>query len=139
MQVELASPRYTLEQMTGGIRTLIPTRRNWFVILFLCVWLCGWFFGFTAVAGILLNPSQSDGAPDGFLLIWITGWTLGGAFAIVAVLWQLFGQEIISIEQGLMSHRVEILGLGRTRSYMLDQVLHLRTVDYSHSMFTNQN
>jgi hypothetical protein len=45
MDVPLQGPRYTLEHTADGIRASVPSRKNWFVIIFLGIWLCGWFAG----------------------------------------------------------------------------------------------
>ena len=50
---------------------------RYFIILFLCFWLCGWAFGLvSAVKGLL-----TGGGPSLFLAVWLAGWTLGGVFA----------------------------------------------------------
>jgi len=99
MHIEPQSPRYTLETTSEGQRAVVPARRNWFVILFLCAWLVGWVFGEVSVVHQLLSPSENT--PQLFLLAWLTGWTLGGAFALAAVLWQLACREVISVKEGL--------------------------------------
>ncbi|HZV67344.1 MAG TPA: hypothetical protein VFG03_20860 [Telluria sp.] len=136
MHVEPALPRYQLERTPGGIRVAIPARRNWFVILFISVWLVAWAFGERSAIEQLTDPQKpSQGA---FLFIWLIGWTLGGAWALLSVLWQMFGKEIIIVEHGVIVHSADILGIGRTRSYAANQVTRLRAVDYTSSMRSNQ-
>jgi len=50
---------------------------RYFVILFLCFWLCGWAFGFVSAGKELLK----GGGPGLFLAVWLAMWTVGGCFA----------------------------------------------------------
>jgi hypothetical protein len=81
MDVPLQGPRFTLEHTADGIRASVPSRKNWFVIIFLGIWLCGWFAGESST-----------------------------------LLWQVAGREIISVNSLSLIHRVEALGIGRSRS-----------------------
>ena len=114
MLVEPQSARFSVEYLAEGLRAVIPARRNWFVMLFLGFWLCGWFMGETSVAGQLLTPGDKE--PSLFLAFWLAGWTVGGAFAAGAVLWQFAGREIITVNSSELVYRAEVLGLGWSRS-----------------------
>jgi hypothetical protein len=136
MLIAPASARYTVESTVDGIRISIPARRNWFIILFLIAWLGGWFFGEVSAATELLNPR--DKTPSGFLAFWLLGWTLGGAFCIAAVLWQLAGREILTVNPSWLIHRVEVFGFGLSRTYLASDVKNLRGTDDAPSLFVNQ-
>lgn len=136
MHVEPALPRYQIEHTASGIRVAVPARRSWFVILFLCVWFAGWIFGETSAISQLTDPQKKSA--DAFLFIWLIGWTLGGGWVLLTVVWQLFGKEIIMVEQGAIAHRAEILGIGRTWLYATNQVTHLRAVEFSSNMLSKQ-
>ena len=86
-----------------GLRLLIkiPSKKNWFIILFLAVWMFGWFMGETSAINEILSSDNYFG--NSFMMIWLIGWTLGGLFAITILLWSLFGQETILIERGILS------------------------------------
>ena len=109
------------------MRAVIPARRSWFVLLFLCFWLVGWAFGEVTVARQLLSPSEK--APDPFLYVWLVGWSLGGVFALVTILWQLAGKEIIAVSTGALVHRKEIFGLGRSWRYKISEVKNFRALE----------
>jgi hypothetical protein len=136
MLVEPESPRFTLENTPNGLQAIVPARKNVFVLLFMCVWLCGWVFGEVNAIRELLAPSEST--PNLFLMVWLAGWTLGGAFALGTLAWQLAGREVISIGNATLEHRVEAFGVGRTRTYRLSEVKDLRATEYSSNPFTNQ-
>jgi hypothetical protein len=136
MHIEPQEARFHVEPISDGLRAVIPARRNWFVMLFLMAWLGGWFFGEVSVAGQLLKPG--DKTPSAFLAFWLAGWTLGGAFAASAVIWQLAGREVITINSATFVHRAEAFGLGWSRSYRTSDVKNFRSTEYALSPFTNQ-
>jgi hypothetical protein len=136
MHIEPQSARFQIDNTRDGLRAIIPARRNWFIMLFLLAWLGGWAFGELNAARELLAASAKT--PTAFLFFWLVGWTLGGAFALITVLWQVAGREVITVNSTTLSQRVEILGLGRTRSYRASEVKSLRATDYSINPFTNQ-
>jgi hypothetical protein len=136
MQVEPQAARFRSEVTPDGYRVVIPARRNWFIVLFLCAWLGGWAFGELSASGELLRGG--DKTPFAFLSFWLVGWTIGGLYAGATVLWQLAGREIITVSLTTLSYRAEALGLGRTRSFQTSEVKDLRSTEYAISTFTNQ-
>ncbi|MCW5649007.1 MAG: hypothetical protein KIS62_04615 [Ramlibacter sp.] len=136
MYIEPQSPRFTLETTEDGLRAIVPARRNLFVLLFMCVWLVGWAFGELQAIRELLSPSEKT--PQLFLMVWLAGWTLGGVFALGTVVWQFAGREVIIVGSADLQHRVEALGVGRTKTYRLSEVKNLRATDYSTNPFINQ-
>jgi len=136
MNIEPTSARYQFEPTALGARAIIPSRKNWFILLFLCAWLGGWVFGELSVAGALLHPQ--DKTPEAFLGFWIVAWTLGGAWAICILLWQFFGLEMLEVDGGMLIHRVQILGVGRNHCFQLSNVRRFRAVDFTPSVFSNQ-
>jgi hypothetical protein len=138
MNVQPLAARYAIETTPGGgLRAVVPARKHWLFLLFMCVWLTGWCFGEFTAANQLLHPSRHD-TDRWFLTLWLTGWTLGGTWAFFCVLWQIFGRELISVEEGSLVHRVEIWGLGRTRAYAVHAISRLRVVEFSFDIFRNQ-
>ena len=81
----------------------VPSRKNWFIIIFMSLWLGGWFLGEVSVIGILtgmFGNNEGEFATP-FLLFWLSGWTIGGFFAIRLLLWMIAGKEIISFSNNL--------------------------------------
>jgi hypothetical protein len=128
--------RFRSEVTPLGYRVVIPVRRNWFILLFLCAWLAGWVFGEVSASSQLLRGV--DKTPTAFLSFWLLGWSLGGVLAGGTILWQLAGREIITLDLARLSYRAEAFGLGRTRSFRISDVKNLRSTDYPVSMFANQ-
>jgi hypothetical protein len=108
-----------------GMEIIIPARRSWGIIIFYCVWLCGWCLGeLFALSMIFL---AKGGAPVSlFMLVWLTMWTIGGAFAIRTVLWMLIGREIIGIGHGQLTVKRSGALFARERSYDIDEIERIR-------------
>jgi len=96
----------------------IPSKKNWFIILFLSAWLVGWYFGESSVIKELI--SNDNIGVNSFMLFWLAGWTIGGAFAFVVLLWTLIGRETISIDRSIIQIDKGILDFGiRSKRYEL--------------------
>jgi hypothetical protein len=138
--VEPPSARYSIQKTLNGIRASVPARRSWFALLFMVAWLGGWVMGEVSAIGEIFHreigffgPSHKT-SPDQaseqlFLAFWLVGWTIGGAFAFAVIIWQVFGREIIGVEDGNLIYRVEALGIGRTRAFTSAQIARLRAID----------
>lgn len=147
---EIGKKRYTIEQTANGTVISIPSRKNWFIILFIGFWLIGWAVGEVSVIGILSAsvdgvlsnglPMISASGPDIFnglfLFAWLGGWTVGGAFAIYAWLWQVKGIERISISNQAFIVEKIVPIWKRKRKYHVKDVVALRLSHTSPSMFT---
>ena len=136
MQVELQVPRFRSEVTPQGLRIVIPAGRNWLILLFLLAWLGGWVMGEVTVSKQLLNSTAKT--PIAFLSFWLVGWTIGGTLAAGAVLWQLAGREVLTIDSMSLLYRIEAFGIGRSRSFRAADVKNFRSADYAFSPFMNQ-
>jgi len=108
----------------NNLEVQIPTKKNWFVIIFLTAWMGGWFIGETFAITTLFFGDTPFFA-NAFLLFWLTGWTVGGLFCITILLWSIAGQEIIKIENGIIEISKQIFSLKRSKKYHIDEVRHL--------------
>jgi hypothetical protein len=124
-KIRLADSRITITDRTQGLRIVMPCRRSWFVICLLGFWICGWAVAEVLVAIQLLN---GDAPPDGesFMWAWFGVWTIGGVFAIYALLWQVLGKEIVTVHGQTFRIRRDIGGVGLDQEYDPLQILNLR-------------
>ena len=136
MHISPEEPKFRLTSTVDGLQAVIPPKRSWFAIPFLTLWLCGWAFGEFQVIEQLLSPSEKT--PVGFLALWLTGWTLGGIAVICTILWQLAGRELVTVSSSFLIHRVEALGLGRTRIYAAEKIKAFRATDFASGGLQNQ-
>jgi len=108
-----------------ALQITIPTRKNWFLILFMGAWMGGWFMGETSAIGQLTGERSNSGG-DAFLMFWLAAWTVGGVFALFTWLWNLAGIERVMFRGDSVLIRREVLGVGFTREYDATQVRNLR-------------
>ena len=128
--------RLRVEPGPQETRFVVPARRQWFVVLFLPVWLVGWFFGFRSATGEL---TSGQAEVFGFMGLWLAGWTLGGLWAAGTLLWMLFGREVLTVRAGRLERHVGVFGLGRSRAYDLARVDGLRWTAGVRSRWNRRN
>lgn len=87
----------------------IPSKKNWFIIVFLCVWLGGWYFGESSAMNELFIKGTNDIGVNGFMLFWLAGWTVGGFFALSILLWMLLGNEKIVVNKNIVGVKKGLL------------------------------
>jgi hypothetical protein len=124
--------RATLTTVGGGVDVTIASRRNYFVAMFIAIWLCGWFFGETSAWQTLATPHPAVAAhpqSDLFLVVWLCIWTIGGCGAAVAALWNIAGRELVRFSGSEVSLRREVFGVGFGTRYDPTRVTNLRCVD----------
>ena len=119
--------RAMIEGGPEGLEIVIPARRNLFALVFLGIWLVGWFMG--EVTAMVAAASIGRRAADAFLLLWLLLWTVGGCFAAYSWIWMLVGKEHLLLGTSALRVKRDILGLGRTRSYELFKIRNLRVTD----------
>jgi hypothetical protein len=125
-------PAYTgraiIQDNITSLVITIPTKKNVFIIGFFCVWLLFWLLGETMVSGSILGGNQQSFGPFG--IFWLCGWTIGGAFAISVLIWNLFGKEIITFSMGAMTiqrkgsvfYKAKTYDLNEAHNFKIDPV-----------------
>lgn len=109
-----AAARHQAEWAGDQLIITIPSRKHWFQIPFLVVWLIFWSFGWVSAAAGL---TSGLGGASLFLLGWLTLWTAGGLMAFSSLLWMLIGCEIIKISADKVIIRRQIASLGWTKAF----------------------
>jgi hypothetical protein len=124
-RVAVPTAKASVFDTPAGLLINIPSTKNWFVILFIGFWLCGWLFGEVSVIRQLATGKTAGGISL-FMVAWLGGWTVGGAAAIYFWLWNIAGHEIVSLTPTSLTLRRDILGFGRSNEYDLPSVKNLR-------------
>ena len=125
MNVNVPGPRHIAIFSGAETRITIPAKKNWFMLLFMLVWLTGWTLG--EVSGVInVWTAVSRGQTGGFMVFWLLGWTIAGTYMLLGVLWQIAGQEIIQIVDGSFEIRYAIGDLGTAKRYALTDIKSLR-------------
>ena len=124
-RVDIPQPRATITETPTGLLITIPANRNWFVVLFVGFWMCGWLFGEVS-AIIMLARAKTPLPANLFMLAWLGGWSVGGAFAGYLWLWNVAGKELIALREDTLAIKSDVLGLGNVREFDLSEVCDLR-------------
>ncbi len=108
------------------INIVIPSKKNWFFLVFGTLWLIVWF-SFSSSLGFLLRPS-----PDGeigmsvFILFWMLLWLLGGLAILTLLLWGYFGKEQIELTGPNFMLSKTVIGLGVKNNLKSHEVKNFR-------------
>ena len=121
--------RATITGGPEGLEIVIPVRRQVVALLFLGVWLAGWFVGEVTAITRVFSGRPDD--PEAFLFIWLIFWTAGGSVAACLWLWMLAGKERILMGSSALRIKREVLGLGPTHTYELFRIRNLRVAPYA--------
>ena len=65
--IEPQSCRFIQERIDGVEQIRLPMRRNWFVLVFLSFWICGWTVG--GIAAMVMVATN----PQAFIIFWLGG------------------------------------------------------------------
>lgn len=133
MRVEVDNGNARIEHNGNDFRIIIPSKKNWLIIIFMIAWLGGWLMGELSVLRVIIA-----GEVVAFLVFWLIGWTAGGCFALLTVLWMLFGKEVIYSERATLVIEKKILGIKKSREYDINNVRNIRIVEKDTSIFTRR-
>lgn len=114
----------------------IPSKKNWFILIFAIFWLGGWFFGFkSAFTSLYSNQSETNG----FLIFWLCGWSVFGAVIIFSVLWGLFGKEKLIINSFIIILKKEIFNIGIKKEFEINEIKNINFNEIENSWFSMKN
>lgn len=133
-KIEIGTGRSRIKELSQGIEIIIPAKKNYFLLLFLAFWLVGWVVGEVSVIRELLHTESK--APTLFMIAWLGGWTVGGGFAMLVWLWNLKGQEVVTIDGRELKHIRDFVLFSRSKEYEVAHIKDLRTNPHLPSMFS---
>lgn len=127
--VEPRTGRHRIEWVDGVEQIRLPMRRNWFMLLFLPLWLTGWTAGGIAAMVALVQTHEP------FLALWLCGWAAGWVFAASTIVMQIWGAEIIRASSAGIEMSKGGGPLRRTWRYRADAIRHLRSFEPASDLF----
>jgi hypothetical protein len=131
----------TILESTHETVVTIPTKKNWFLLVFITVWLCGWAIGWLSATGTLTFSGGTD--VDAFLAVWLTLWTIGGFFIINFYVWMLLGKEVITFNKNTITRARKGQLFFRDKTYDVREVKSIRIkepeADSGFGMFQRQS
>ncbi|MBP6236385.1 MAG: hypothetical protein KA270_02255 [Saprospiraceae bacterium] len=102
-----------IDKTNGRLNIVIPSKKNWFALIFGMVWLVGWFFGFLSASDILFSSGPGNSGADGFMTIWLMGWTIAGLAISVLLIWGFFGEEKFIMDRNEILFEKTVFGIGK--------------------------
>ncbi|WP_020559718.1 hypothetical protein [Thiofilum flexile] len=123
-KVKVEKGRATINNLPQGIEVIIPSKKRYFMIVFLSFWLFGWFFGELGAIKNLLD--WEDKLPNLFMIVWLCGWTVGGAFAIVTWFYNVKGKEVVRIDGQELKYVRDFFLFKRSKEYDVINIKDLR-------------
>lgn len=117
----------------------VPSKKNWFIIIFTTAWLYMWLVGEVVAIGILTGMfgDNDGGFATPFLLFWLTGWTVGGFFEIRILIWMIAGKEIISFSNTELRIHKRAMLLSKPKIYDIKKVKNLAVNPNTGNFLTN--
>ena len=115
-----------IEKSMTRLTILIPSKKNWFFLIFATAWMGGWCMGFTMAFKTLFAGTGNSGA-DTFLAFWLIAWTVGGLTVITLLLWGYFGKETFILESGKVLFQKTIFGIGQKKALLPEEINNIRT------------
>jgi hypothetical protein len=116
---------YRIEPHGDGLRVQIPVRTHWRLAIFLGVWLIGWgagmAFGLYGLQALRI-PEDGVGVSMAPTLIWLLFWVVSGLFVFWALLWHLFGSEMIDVTAAGIRHQQAVFGAGPARAFAVADI-----------------
>ena len=118
--------RATIDDNFNTVDISIPSRKNWFIIIFLSFWMCIWLVIIIALPFTFFTAASKTPIPFAFMSLWLCGWAVGGFFAFRTWLWNIIGKEIITISQGVMTIDRKGVIFYKAKSYDLNEARNFR-------------
>jgi hypothetical protein len=110
----------------GGITVRVPARKKGWLMFFLPIWLVFWTIGGVAAFTAFITGANREP----FLIFWLIGWAFGETMATIIFLWTAFGEELISIQNGLFTYQRHVFGIGPKRQYQVQELSNVRASGY---------
>lgn len=126
--------RAKIEKTFNGINIIIPSKKNWFALLFGIVWLGGWFAGILSALEEIFS-STSNSVPIFFLVFWLIGWTMVGLGLTAMLLWGYFGQERFITYRNEVFFEKIVFGEGKKDRLNASEIKNFRTEPVSYGWF----
>jgi len=122
-----------IESNFGNYSIHIPSKKNWFALIFGTMWMGGWYWGLEGALGDF-GYAGHDGA-DGFITLWTIAWTLGGISVIIMLLWGYFGQEKLEFDRDELKFEKTVFGVGIKKRLTIKEVSNFRFEKIEDSIF----
>ncbi len=118
-----------IEKNFDGLNIVIPSKKNWFGLMFGFVWIIIWFTFFS-------KPAEFENfGRNNFVTIWSLMWILGLLSMIFLILWGLFGEESFIMNRNDVLFEKTIFGIGIKKRFEISEIKNFRLEAINESMF----
>jgi hypothetical protein len=107
------------------LQIIIPSKKNIFLVLFLCGWFGFWSIPETDIIKGLVQRTQDKGF-ELFPLFWLMAWTVVGAMVFLVIIWIIAGNEVITLSPLMIKIERKAYGIGLSKEYALSEVRNFR-------------
>ncbi len=94
------------------------------MLIFLSIWFAFWTVGGVTAVLFLLHPDS--GPPVLIMVFWLIVWAAAELSVAYIWLWSAFGKELVTVGNGNLVLKKDILGYGRAKVFPVSQVSNLR-------------
>ena len=132
MPIKPAQPRHKVQQLSDGVQIVLPSKRNFFHIIWFVLGLAMWVFMTGSVVSITSLLLIGLGSNNGkwifigflaFMLLFLAGL---GAYIIYSLLWQFIGKEIIIVKNDTLRISHQIFNRNKFLEYSISSISDLR-------------
>jgi hypothetical protein len=120
-------PRSTFSEQPEGLRISIPPSRDPFLAVFFPVWFTLWTYGGCTFTYRFWQGSERNL----FTFVWLCFFWIFTPKATYYFVFSLIGKDVLVVRPDLFTHRAELLGVARTRSYSVEEMRNMRFVPES--------
>src|SRR6266540_6558676 len=103
-----------VQELGESLIVQLRPRRMWGQLVFMAVWLTFWTVGGIAALSAFMSAPWGGRA---FLALWLCGWVFGECAVVVAIGWQLFGDEVLTVTREQLEVRRTVGRFSRTKHY----------------------
>ena len=117
------------------LKITIPSKKNIFLVLFLCGWFGFWSIPETDIVKDLVQGTQDNGF-ELFPLFWLMAWTVVGVIVLLVILWIIAGNEVITLSTLTIKIERKAYGLGLSKEYTLSELRNFRIQSGGESIYS---
>lgn len=132
MLIKSSQPRHKVQQLSGGVQIVLPSKKNYFAIIWYVLGLAMWTYitgSAVYITSLLLIGLDNDNGAWIFIefLTFILLFLISlGAYVIYSLLWQFTGREIIIVENSVLRISRQIFNWNKFLEYSTQDISNLR-------------
>lgn len=113
----------SIEENPNNITVTIPVKKSWFKVIFYLIWLLFWGFGGVVLIYGALNIDAILTYRIGYALFILIFFSVIAFYpAISAMLWELYGKEIITLDKKKLCIKSDVRLLSWKKDYYLNNI-----------------